>query len=361
MNVNDIFKKRLQNLRIKMKLKNTDAVFITQRENYMYMSGFTGTSAILFITDGKAVLLTDFRYVEQASRQAAEYEIVQYNGSFINELNDLIENEKVERLSFEDAHLSFAEYSEYHEKLKVAEFLPLGGVVEELRRVKDESEITLVKKAVKIADDAFAHILSYIKPGVAEVEIAAEMEFFMKRQGATGPSFDTIIASGKRASMPHGVASEKKIEQGDVITMDYGALYNGYCSDITRTVFLGKPDSELERIYKIVLEAQLKGLEEVKSDRTGKEIDAVVRTLIADAGFGDNFGHGLGHGVGLEIHEEPTLSMRGSIELKDGMVVTVEPGIYVPELGGVRIEDMLVVKGDIPCILTAASKELVIL
>lgn len=357
----DIFKKRLQNLRKKMKLKNTDAVLITKRENYIYMSGFTGTSAVLFITESRAVLLTDFRYVEQASTQAPEYEVIKYTGSYMNELNDLVGKEHVERLSFEDGHLTFAEYSEYLEKLKISEFLPLGGAVEELRRIKDESEIVRIKKAVSIADDVFKHILSFIKPGVAEVELAAEMEYFMKRQGAVGPSFDTIVASGKRSSMPHGVASEKKIEAGDVITMDYGALYNGYCSDITRTVFLGKPDSELERIYKIVLGAQLRGLEVVKRDSAGREVDSIVRTVIVEAGFGDNFGHGLGHGVGLEIHEEPMLSMRGNIDLKDGMVVTVEPGIYVKGLGGVRIEDMLVVNGDTPHILTTASKEMIIL
>lgn len=356
-----IYVKRLQNIRNKMKIKNTDAVLITKRENYMYMSGFTGSSAVLFITEGRAVLLTDFRYVEQASKQAPEYEVIQYTGSYINELNNLLKKEAVKKLSFEDGHLTFAEYGEYLEKLKVSEFLPLGRAVEELRRVKDESEIAQIEKAVSIADDVFTHILSFIKPGVAEVELAAEMEYFMKCHGAEGPSFETIVASGKRASMPHGVASEKRLEAGDVITMDYGAQYNGYCSDITRTVFLGKPDSELERIYKIVFEAQLKGVEAVKRDLTGREVDSIVRTMIAEAGFGDNFGHGLGHGVGLEIHEEPTLSMRGNIELKNGMVVTVEPGIYVTGLGGVRIEDMVVVKGEIPHILTTATKEMIVL
>lgn len=356
-----IFEKRLKNIRKEMKLKKTDGVLVTKRENYMYMSGFTGTSAVLFITESRAVLLTDFRYVEQASAQAAEYEIIEYTGSHINELKELIEKEKVERLSFEEGHLTFSAHSEYREKLKVKELLPLGGVIEELRRIKDESEIEQIKKAVKIADDVFIHILSFIKPGVAEVELAAEMEYFMKRQGAEGPSFETIVASGKRASMPHGVASGKKIEEGDVVTMDYGALYNGYCSDITRTVFVGEPDKKLKRIYNIVLEAQRKGLEGVKAGLTGREVDSVVRTMIAEAGFGNNFGHGLGHGVGLEIHEEPMLSARGGIELRDGMVATVEPGIYVSGLGGVRIEDMVVINGEKACVLTAASKEMIVL
>lgn len=357
----DIYIKRLQNLRSKMKSINTEAVLITKRENYIYMSGFTGTSAVLFITESKAVLLTDFRYVEQASLQAPDYEVIKTMGGYTEELNSLIEKEGIEKLSFEDNHLTFAEHGEYREKIKVSEFEPLGKVVEELRRVKDESEIVLIKKAVRIADGVFAHILDFIKPGVAEVELAAEMEYFMKRQGATGSSFETIVASGKRASMPHGVASEKKLEVGDVVTMDFGAIYNGYCSDITRTVFLGKPDHELERIYKIVLDAQLKGIAAVKQNVTGREVDSVARTVIADAGFGDNFGHGLGHGVGLEIHEDPTISMRGNIALKDGMVVTVEPGIYISGLGGVRIEDMVVVNGESADILTQAPKEMIII
>ena len=359
--MSDIYKSRLEKLYEKMKIKDTDAVLITKRENYMYLSGFTGTSACLFITGSRAVLLTDFRYVEQAAAQAPDYEILKYAGSKFNELNDLIESEKVENLSFEDEHLTFSEHTEFVEKLNIKVFSPLGQAIEELRRVKDGSEIELIEKAVRIADDAFTYILKFIKPGVSENELAAEMEYFMKRQGATGPSFETIVASGKRSSMPHGIASEKKIEQGDVITMDYGALYKGYCSDMTRTVFLGKPDRELERIYGIVLDTQLKGISAVKQGITGKDVDSAARKVIADAGFGDNFGHGLGHGVGLEIHEEPMLSMRGSIELKDGMVVTVEPGIYVTGLGGVRIEDMVVVNGENARILTSAKKELIVI
>jgi Xaa-Pro aminopeptidase len=359
--MSDIYKKRLEKLHGKMKLMDIDAVLITKRENYMYMSGFTGTSACLFITGQRAVLLTDFRYVEQAAVQAPEYEILKYSGSNFNALNHLIECEKVEKLSFEDRHLTFAEHAEFVSRLKVSVFSPLGGAVEELRRIKDASEIELIKKAVNIADNVFTHILKFIKPGVSEIELAAEMEHFMKRQGATGPSFETIVASGKRSSMPHGIASEKKIESGDVITMDYGALYKGYCSDITRTVFLGKPDNELERIYRIVLDTQLKGVAAVKQGITGKEVDTAARNVIANAGFGDNFGHGLGHGVGLEIHEEPMLSMRGVIELKDGMVVTVEPGIYVTGLGGVRIEDMVVVNGETARVLTSAPKELIVI
>lgn len=359
--MSDIHAKRLKDIRKIIKEKNVDAILITKCEHNFYMSGFTGTSAVIFITDSKAVLLTDFRYVEQAAGQSPEYEICKYAGSCINELNNLIEEESVKTLFFEDSYITFAEYGEFRKKLNIKEFIPLGKAVEELRRVKDETEIALIKKAVRIADDTFFHILGYIKPGVAEVELAAEMEYYMKKQGAAGSSFETIVASGIRASMPHGVASDKKLKSGDVITFDFGALYNGYCSDMTRTVFLGKPESELERIYNIVLHAQLKGIEAVKQGSIAKDVDKIARDHIVNEGFGDYFGHGLGHGVGLEIHEEPTLSTRGSIELLNGMVVTVEPGIYIAGLGGVRIEDMVVVNGEAPDVLTASTKEMIVL
>lgn len=358
--MSEIFANRLKKIRGIMETKNTDAAIITSRENYMYMSGFSGTSAVLYISARRAVLLTDFRYIEQAALQAPDYEIVQYTGSCYDELNRIITDDSIQRLSFEDCRLTYANYCEYAEKLKAA-LIPFGKAVEELRRIKDRSEIAHIKKAVEIADSVFTHILKFIKPGVTETELAAEMEHQMKRLGAAGPSFETIVASGKRASMPHGVASDKKIEGGDVITMDFGALYKGYCSDITRTVFLGRPDGELERIYKIVLEANKVGLKAVKRGITGKDADNAARAFIREAGFGENFGHGLGHGVGLEIHEEPTLSMRGGLALEDGMVVTVEPGIYVAGLGGVRIEDMVVVNGENADILTGSTKELIIL
>lgn len=357
----NVYTNRLTGLRKKLENLNADAALVTKRENYMYMSGFTGTSAMLYITKNKAVLLTDFRYVEQATAQAPAYEVVKYNGSYTNEINRLIGNELKTVLAFEDSYVTYRDYRQFKDNLNVSEMIPLGISIEELRRVKDESEMRLIRQAVKIADDAFAHILDYLKPGVAEVEIAAEMEYFMKKQGASGASFDTIIASGLRSSMPHGVASDKKLEAGDVITMDYGALYKGYCSDITRTVFLGKPKAELKRIYQIVLDAQQKGIQGVRQGYKGKDVDKIARDHITAAGFGDYFGHGLGHGVGLEIHEDPTLSPRGEIILKNGMIVTVEPGIYVPGLGGVRIEDMLLVNGQNAEDLTKANKELIVI
>ncbi len=353
--------KRLSAFRIKLSEKNLDAVLITKRESYIYLSGFNGTSAFLIITQNDALLVTDFRYVEQAGKQADKYEIVQYQGNVINTLSDVLKSRNVEKLGFEDRDLNYRKYLEYREKLGVKEFAPVEGMIDELRMIKDTDEINIIEKAVEIADKAFTHILSYIRPGVKEVEVAAELEYHMKKLGARKTSFDSIVASGKRASLPHGVASEKAIEAGDVITLDFGALYNDYCSDMTRTVFLGEPDREIRRIYGIVLEAQLRAIEGAKKGLKGKEVDSIARDIIYNNGFEKNFGHGLGHCLGLEIHEEPRFSPTGETNMENGMVVTVEPGIYVSGLGGVRIEDVIIINDDKPTILTKSTKELIVL
>jgi Xaa-Pro aminopeptidase len=353
--------KRIDALRKKLKAQNIDAAIVSKRENYIYMSGFTGTSAVLIITQSKSILVTDFRYVEQAGFEAGSYEIIKYEGSLNKAISSLLKSLNTEKLGFEEDYVSYSTYQEYKTLFPVKELVPLNKAIEELRIVKDESELQKIKKAVEIADNAFNNVLKFIKPGITEAEIAAELEYSMKKQGARGPSFDTIVASGKRAAMPHGVASMKKIELGDVITMDFGAIYNEYCSDMTRTVFLGKPSAELKKIYEIVKEAQQKSLEGAFKGLTGIQIDRIARDIISKNGFGNNFGHGLGHGVGIEIHEEPRFSPSGGMTLENGMVVTVEPGIYVENLGGVRIEDIIVISDNKPVVLTASAKDMIVL
>lgn len=352
---------RLVKLREKLKQKDIDAALITKKENYIYLSGFTGSAAQLIITQDDAILVTDFRYIEQAEKQAKEFKVIQYRESSIKAVNDILVNKSVKKLGFEDSFITYFIYSEFKSKLSVKDLVPLEGLVENIRITKDLYEIEIIKKAVQIADSAFMHILGYIRPGIMETEIAAELEYFMKRNGAKGASFETIVASGERASMPHGVASDKKLENGDVITLDFGAIYNDYCSDMTRTVFLGKPSIDMKKLYDIVLEAQIKALEGAKTGLTGKEIDSIARNIISNNGYGKNFGHGLGHGVGLEIHEEPRLSPSGSVRMEAGMVVTVEPGIYLQGQGGVRIEDMIVIGADGPQILTKSAKEIIVI
>jgi len=227
--------------------------------------------------------------------------------------------------------------------------------------IKDNDELNKIKKAVEIAEKAFVDVLPFIKPGVIEYEIALELEYKMKKLGAKGASFDIIVASGPRSALPHGVADIREFQYGDAVVMDFGAVYNGYCSDMTRTFFIGTPAKELKEIYDIVLKAQMEAVIKASTKITGKDLDGISRNIISDAGYDKYFGHGLGHGVGVEIHEMPVISPKGKEQLKAGMVFTVEPGIYVEGLGGVRIEDMVCLAESGAEILTKSSKELIIL
>jgi Xaa-Pro aminopeptidase len=359
--ISSLYKTRLATFRKHISEKGIEAALIQKRESYMYLSGFTGSSAYLLISDRDALLITDFRYTEQALKQAALFNVIEYQGSIYNKLSMQLKESGIETLAFEESYVTYDKYDQMKEKLELKELIPLGGIIEIMRMKKDEYELAHIKKAVEIADKAYDHILPFIKPGVEEIDIAAEMEYFMKKQGASGASFETIVASGYRSSMPHGVASEKKLEMGEAVTLDFGAIYAGYCSDITRTVFIGNPGEELIKIYEIVLRAQLKSIEGARRGIIGKDIDAIARDIIAQAGYGNNFGHGLGHGVGLEIHEEPRFSPSGLVTMENGMVITDEPGIYVSGLGGVRIEDIIVINDDNPVILTGAPKAMTIL
>lgn len=349
---------KLTKLREKLESHALDAIIITSPVNRRYITGFTGTAGAAIITGKEALFVTDFRYIDQATEQAREFEIIQHKESMIQELHEQLQKRNIKRVGFEKDHVTFSEYEQYQE-LFSAEPVPVSGLIEDLRLIKSESELKIMKQAAKIVDDAFIHIQGYIKPGVKEIEIANELEFFMRRQGATSSSFDTIVASGYRGALPHGVASEKEIQNGELVTMDYGALFQGYCSDTTRTVAVGEISDELRNIYNTVLTAQLKGVEGVKPGITGKEGDAIVRDYITEQGYGDKFGHSTGHGLGMEVHEQPTLSHRSETILEPGMVVTVEPGIYVPNVGGCRIEDDLVVTETGNERLTFADKGLI--
>lgn len=239
--------KRLKELRSKLKKMGLDGALITKRENYIYLSNFTGTFANLLITQEKAMLVTDFRYVEQARNEVPSYEIIQFQGNLATTLNDLLTSHGVRNLGFEEDYMTFKTYDDLGKKLGSSKLVPLDGAVELLRIIKDQDEVEVIKEAVRVADGAFSHILKFIKPGVTEIEVASEIEHYFKKQGARGPSFDTIVASGVRSSLPHGVASSKVIEMGDAVTLDFGAIYKEYCSDMTRTVFVGQPKDELKK------------------------------------------------------------------------------------------------------------------
>jgi Xaa-Pro aminopeptidase len=248
----------------------------------------------------------------------------------------------------------------YKSKIQ-ADLVPISGLIEKIRLIKTQQEINIIKVACEIADHAFTHILNFIKPGKTELEVSNELEFFMRKQGATQSSFDIIVASGLRSALPHGVATNKVIEKGDFVTLDYGALYNGYISDITRTVAVGEPSGKLVDMYNAVLASQLLALEKVGPGLTGIQADAIARNYLTEKGYGEAFGHSLGHGIGLEVHESPGLSIRSETVLEPGMAVTIEPGVYLPEIGGVRIEDDILITENGNELLTHSSKELIIL
>ncbi len=351
---------KLTKLRELLVEKDLDALFVTSGYNRRYMTGFTGTAGVAIISNDDAVFITDFRYMEQAADQIKDFRIVQHEKTIIEEVAQQVEQMKVKRLGFEKEDLTFGMYELYKSKV-TAELIPTAGLVEKLRIIKTPEELEVLKQAAKIADDAFTHICGFIKAGMTELEVANELEFFMRKQGATSSSFDTIVASGIRGALPHGVATDKKIETGELVTLDYGALYNGYISDITRTVAVGEPSEKMREIYEITLAAQKLAVEGIKPGMTGIQADAIARDHIASKGYGEAFGHSTGHGIGLEVHEAPGLSFRSETVLEPNMTVTAEPGIYLPGIGGVRIEDDLVITENGCERLTHCTKELQIL
>lgn len=351
---------RIKGLREQFEENGIDGILITSQYNRRYMTEFTGTAGVVIISEKDARFITDFRYVEQAEKQVAGFQIVQHTAPIHEEVAKQAEDMGITRLGFEKDHMTYSQYDTYNTALE-SELIPVSGLVENMRLIKTAEEISIIQEAVDIADAAFTHIQSYIRPGTKEIDISNELEFFMRKKGAVSSSFDIIVASGYRSALPHGVASEKKVEKGELVTLDFGAYYKGYCSDITRTVAVGEPDNELRKIYETVLEAQLKGVGGIKAGITGKEADDLTRDYIKAQGYGEYFGHSTGHGMGLEVHEGPGLSFRTDKVLEPGMVVTVEPGIYVAGKGGTRIEDDIVVTEEGNDILSKSTKELLVL
>ena len=350
-----------------MKLKSirketgADAVLITDAFNMRYLSGFRGGEGILYLSEKRRALITDSRYTEAAQRES-DFQVIEENREHRRGqiLAECLEADGADRVGYEDCSLRCREFETLREALPmVREWAPLGDRIDRLRRIKTPEEQELLQKAEAIGDAAFAELLKILKPGMTELEAAAELEYQMKKHGAAGFSFDTIMASGANSSMPHAVPTAKKIENGDFVTMDFGCLYEGYCSDMTRTVVVGKADEKQREIYETVLKAQKAALDVIRAGLTGSQVDRTARRVIEEAGYGKCFGHGLGHSVGLFIHEEPRLSPSDDTILEVGMSETVEPGIYVPGFGGVRIEDLVIVTEDGCRNLTGSPKELI--
>lgn len=349
---------RLDALRSKFPQK-ADALLITDPLNVRYLGGVDYTDGFLLITKEKAYLFADGRYIEVAKREADKsFEVVLIDKKRTELMKSCISEKST--VFYEDNSVTCSELSAYLRGLENTVFLPAGAIVEKLRGVKDENEKQNIIKAQRITEAAFEHILGFINPDVTERDVALELEYFMRKNGADGIAFDTIAVSGSASSLPHGVPRDIKLQKG-FLTMDFGSKFNGYCADMTRTVCIGKPDDEMKKVYDAVLEAQKSALEYISAGKKCVDADKVARDIIAKAGYGKCFSHSLGHGVGLYIHEGISLSPRSEAILEKGNVVTVEPGIYLEGRFGVRIEDMVYVTENGCENLTRAKKELIIL
>ncbi|SMB94771.1 Xaa-Pro aminopeptidase [Desulfonispora thiosulfatigenes DSM 11270] len=352
---------RIAAFRRLLEKQGLDSFIVLNPANRFYLSGFKGTAGVLLITLKECFLITDFRYIEQAKQEASSYQVIKYELSINATVNEIAQKLHIKKMGFEEDYITYSQYNNLHNELIQISLIATNQVTEEIRMIKDNEEINNIRKAAAIADEAFTHILNIIAPGKKETEIGLELEYYMLSKGASKTSFQTIVASGVRSALPHGTATEKIIEKGDFVTMDFGCIYNQYCSDMTRTIVVGTPSTKQKEIYNIVLKAQDLALEALKANCKTKDIDALSRGYIHEKGYGDNFGHGLGHSLGLDVHEKPSLSPKDSNILKNNMIVTVEPGIYIPGWGGVRIEDLVVVNETGIENLTHSPKDLIIL
>lgn len=338
-----------------------EALLVTDEYNIRYLSGFTGGEAVLYISPVRKVLVTDSRYTEAAQKES-DFDVIEWNSH--NRKSDIIadcvESDSVLRLAYEDEAMLCCEFNMFKEKLcRIKEWVPAHDKLNRLRSIKTPEELDYMRKAESVGDEAFSRLLGILRPGMTELEVVAELEYQMRRCGSEKTSFDTIAASGLNSSMPHAVPSGKKLEPGDFLTLDFGCKYNGYCSDMTRTVVIGKAGEEQKKIYDIVLRANIEAEQLIRAGLRGCDVDKAARDIIEAEGYGKYFGHGLGHSVGLFIHESPRLSPKDETVLCSGMVETVEPGIYIPGFGGVRIEDMVIVTDNGHENLSHSPKELI--
>jgi len=340
--------------KLRSALKDNEGVVLSGYPNIFYYTGFTSEDALVFITKNRQILITDSRYTVQAKLEAPDFEIRDISEG-VAKIASLLD---CEVLGFEENVVTvsqLASFQKFGKKMK-----PMNEIISAPRRIKSDAEIKKIAAAEALGDKAFEDFISNFRYGMTEREIALELEFYMRKNGASGTSFDTIVASGKRSSMPHGVATDKTVGIGEFVTIDFGCRLDGYCSDMTRTIFVGKYSDRQKEIYDTVLKAQTEAISAIKPGMKCSDIDAVARNIITEAGFGENFGHSLGHSVGIEIHEKPNFAPKSEDIVEIGNVITVEPGIYIEGFGGVRIEDVIAVSEN-NINLTKTSKELTIL
>jgi Xaa-Pro aminopeptidase len=343
-----------------LKRVEADLLLVSNLSNIRYLTGFTGSEALLVLSPDDGWFLTDSRYTSQAGAEVTGAKVVEFT-TRLDSLADILTQAGAAKVAFEAGYTSVQVYQELCKKVPGIEFVPADTELTAIRTVKDAGEIEILERVASIASQSLLEIVGDLRPGAVESEVAWALEVAMKNRGAEGKSFDFIVASGERGALPHGKASDKRIAAGELVTIDYGAFYRGYCSDETVTVCLGEPDSRQREVYETVRAAQEIAIEAVRPGMSFKDVDAKARDYIASKGYGQYFGHGLGHGIGIDIHEHPTVSPRSTAIVEEGMVFTVEPGIYIPGWGGVRIEDSVVMEHDRCRRITQVPKTLMIL
>jgi Xaa-Pro aminopeptidase len=352
---------RLARLRDKLEENLLDAFLVSSPENRRYLSGFTGSAGYLFISRKDAVLATDFRYIEQAGQQAPGFR-VERTGASLSWLPEMASAASARRVGFEAQVMTVGTHSSFLKAVEEANgddgltLVQTSDIIDKIRATKYDDELALLTRAIEITDRALDEVGPAVEPGMTEAQVAWDLERSMREQGAEAMAFDIIVGAGPNGALPHHRADDTVIRDGQPVVIDMGAAYEGYCADLTRTIFVGEPDDTFKKVYSTVLRAQLAAEERVRAGMTGEETDAISRDVIAEAGYGDAFGHSLGHGVGLAVHEYPRVGPRASDVLEDGMVFTIEPGIYLPDWGGVRIEDVVVMESGRARVLSKAAK-----
>ncbi len=352
---------RIARVREEMQRRGLDTLIVSSLFNIRYLTGFTGSNALLVVTKKSAVFLSDIRYTLQAKQEVQDCRRIIITKIGLYEeasKRNLLDSSK--KVGFESQQVTYAQYRTLRKLFPSSSFFSTSDIVEEVLLVKDEHEVEMIRRAVKISDQVFHEILKDIRPGVSELEIAAEISYLHKTFGAERDAFETIVASGDRSALPHARASEKKIKAGELVTLDFGCVVGGYNSDITRTVAVGKASFGAKRMYDVVREAQQEAIDSAKGGIWAKDLDAVARKQIERRGFGKYFNHSLGHGLGLHVHERPKVSARSKEKLRAGSVITIEPGVYIPEFGGVRIEDDVLLTENGCVVLNQAPKEFIV-
>lgn len=352
-----IYKSRILGLRAKLKSEALDTILVSSPENRRYLSGFTAidpqpteSSGFLLITQDQALFATDFRYKIQAEKELPQLEVFIYEKGLVESLETIVKRLDVQRVGFESTHLTYALFEKSREVFAESqlpiELVPTQGIVEDMRIIKDPHEVHAIEMSLELTERVFEEIIPTIKPGMTEKQLSLQIEYLIKTRGAEDVAFPPIVASGPNSSMPHATPTDREIQAYEPIIIDMGAKFEGYCSDMTRTIFVGEPEEKIKEIYRIVRKAQLHAIQNIRAGMKTKMADALARDIITQEGYGDYFGHSLGHGVGLATHEAPRINKSSETTLKENMVVTIEPGIYLPEIGGVRLENMVLIKKD---------------